>query len=108
MIFQQVTIGSNRTLGSKHWGTPIIGDNCYIGTGAKIIGNVKIEDNCRIGANAVVTKDVPSNSTVVLGEVIVIAYEPTLDTHYYSKNSDGKWIVFNNGKFELSEVQFEE
>lgn len=45
---------------------------------------------------------------VVLGEVIVIAHEPTLDTHYYSKNSDGKWIVFNNGKFELSEVQFEE
>ena len=67
------------------------------------IGNVKIGDNCRI-ANAVVTKDVPSNSTVVLGETIVIAHEPTLDTHYYSKNSDGKWIVFNNGKFELSEV----
>lgn len=88
MIFQQVTIGSNRTPGSKHWGAPIIGDNCYIGA----------------GANAVVTKDVPSNSTVVLGEVIVIAYEPTLDTYYYSKNSDGKWIVFNNGKFELSEV----
>lgn len=108
VIFQQVTIGSNRTPGSKHWGTPIIGDNCYIGAGAKIIGNVKIGDNCRIGANAVVTKDVPSNSTVVLGEVIVIAHEPTLDTHYYSKNSDGKWIVFNNGKFELSEVQFKE
>ena len=73
VIFQQVTIGSNRTPGSKHWGAPIIGDNCYIGAGAKIIGNVKIGDNCRIGANAVVTKDVPSNSTIVLGEVIRLA-----------------------------------
>ncbi|WP_082557660.1 MULTISPECIES: DapH/DapD/GlmU-related protein [unclassified Pseudomonas] len=44
---------------------PVIGDNCYIGAGAKIIGDIKIGDNCQIGASAVVLKDVPSNSIIV-------------------------------------------
>ena len=65
VIFHQVTIGSNTLKDSKNFGTPIIGDNCYIGCGAKIIGNVKIGNNVRIGANCVVVKDVPENSTVV-------------------------------------------
>lgn len=44
---------------------PIIGDNCYIGPGAKIIGGVKIANNVTVAANAVVTKDVlESNITV--------------------------------------------
>jgi len=43
---------------------PIIGNNVYIGPGAKIYGNIKIGDNVAIGANAVVNKDVPSNVTV--------------------------------------------
>lgn len=59
-IFQQVTIGQD-----ENGNAPIIGDNCYIGTGAKIIGNITIGNNVKIGANAVVVKDVPSNCTVV-------------------------------------------
>lgn len=59
-IFQQVTIaqGSNKTAAT-------IGDNCFIGAGARIIGNVIIGDNVKIGANAVVLSDIPSNSTAV-------------------------------------------
>jgi serine O-acetyltransferase len=45
-------------------GMPSIGDNVYIGAGAKILGPVTIGDNAVIGANAVVTRDVPSNCTV--------------------------------------------
>lgn len=45
----------------------VIGDNCEIGAGAKIIGGVTIGDNVVIGANAVVTKDFPDN--VVIGGV---------------------------------------
>ncbi len=41
-----------------------IGNNVYIGPGAKIIGDIKIGDNAVIGANAVVTKDVPDGVTV--------------------------------------------
>lgn len=43
---------------------PVIGDNVYIATGAKVIGPIVIGDNVTIGANAVVVGDVPSNVTV--------------------------------------------
>lgn len=59
-IFQQVTIAQDSENKSA-----TIGDNCIIGAGAKIIGNVTIGNNVVIGANAVVTKDIPSNSTAV-------------------------------------------
>lgn len=65
LISHQVTIGSNTLGDSKGKGAPEIGDNCFIGAGAKIIGNVKIGDNVRIGANAVVVKNVPDNAVVV-------------------------------------------
>lgn len=44
---------------------PAIGNNVYIGPGAKIFGKIRIGDNVAIGANAVVLKDVPDNATVV-------------------------------------------
>lgn len=43
---------------------PIIGDNVYIGPGAKLFGKIKIGSNVAIGANAVVNKDVPDNVTI--------------------------------------------
>jgi serine O-acetyltransferase len=46
-------------------GYPILGDNVYIGPGAKIIGGIKIGNNVAIGANCVVTKNIPDNSVVV-------------------------------------------
>jgi serine O-acetyltransferase len=53
-------------------GWPTLGDNVYVGSGAKILGNVKIGSNSRIGANAVVMKDVPENSLVMPPECKVI------------------------------------
>lgn len=49
-IQEGVTIGT--TNGSNN--APTIGDNCFLGSGAKIIGNVKIAADIAIGANAVV------------------------------------------------------
>lgn len=43
---------------------PIIGDNCIIGLGAKVIGGVRIGNNVTIAPNAVVTHDVPDNAIV--------------------------------------------
>ncbi len=65
-IFHQVTIGSNTLKGSKHQDTPSIGNNVFIGCGAKIIGGIHIGNNVCVGANCVVTHDVPDNSTVVM------------------------------------------
>ena len=96
VIFQQVTIGSNTLIDSAGVGVPIVGDNCYIGAGAKIIGNVKVGDNVRISANAVVYKDVPSDSTVLAGEMKIIE-KKQLDNRFY--NFPGSWMCYDRGEF---------
>ena len=54
------------TLGLREDGTfPDIGDNVFIGAGARVIGGVRVGDNSVIGANAVVVHDVPAGATVV-------------------------------------------
>ena len=45
-------------------GAPTIGNNVYIGPGAKIFGGICIGDNVAVGANAVVNTDILSNVTV--------------------------------------------
>ncbi|MFQ3251124.1 MAG: serine O-acetyltransferase [Glaciecola sp.] len=47
--------------------TPIIGDNCYIGPGAKIFGAVVIANGIKIGANAVVNKSCKIEGATLLG-----------------------------------------
>ena len=51
----------------KNGGAPRIGDNCYIGPGAKIFGEIVIGDNVKIGANAVVNKSFPENNLLIVG-----------------------------------------
>ena len=76
VIYQHVCIGSNMLINSKKYGAPTIEDNVYIGTGAKIIGNVIIGHNSRIGANCAVVKDTPPNSvTVIRGIETIIKNE---------------------------------
>jgi serine O-acetyltransferase len=74
VVNQQVVIGNNCNLsqdvtlgqinrGDKA-GCPVIGDNVYIGPGAKIIGRIQVGNHAAIGANAVVIEDVPPSSAV--------------------------------------------
>ena len=60
-IFNGVTLGNKDTETSEvcH---PQLGNGILIGTGAKILGNIRIGDNAKIGANSVVLKDIPANS----------------------------------------------
>lgn len=95
VIFQQVVVGSVVLLDSSTSGSPVIGNNCYIGAGAKIIGNVKVGDNVRIGANTVVYKDVPDNCVVVSAIQQNIQKIDTLDNKFYS--SPPSWQTFENG-----------
>ena len=60
MIMQLVTVGMIDT-----GEVPSVGNNVYVGAGAKIIGRVEIGDGARIGANAVVVDDVPQGRTAV-------------------------------------------
>lgn len=58
-----VTIGVSRR--GERQGVPVIGDNVYIGPGAKLFGEITVGDNVAVGANCVVTHDVPENGVVV-------------------------------------------
>jgi serine O-acetyltransferase len=59
-------LSQNTTIGQEGDGTPVIGDDVYIGPGARMFGKIRVGDNVKIGANAVIHKDVPDNAVVVL------------------------------------------
>jgi len=59
-----VNIGS---MAGESYASPQIGDNCYIGPGAKLFGKIKIGDNTAIGANAVVNKSFPKGNITIGG-----------------------------------------
>lgn len=63
---------------------PQIGDNCYIGPGAIIFGDIQISNNVTIGANATVNKS-------FLEENIAIAGTPAKVVKTDMKN----WTIFN-------------
>ena len=46
---------------------PKLGDNVYIGPGAKIFGDIIIGDNTAIGANSVVNRSFPEGSITIAG-----------------------------------------
>lgn len=71
VINTQVKAGKNLvlehgvTIGAEKNRSPILGDNVFIGAGAKVIGPVHIGSDVKIGANAVVTRDLPDGATAV-------------------------------------------
>src|SRR3984885_14773311 len=63
LLYQGVTLGgTGKDTGKRH---PTIGDGVVIGTGAKILGNIRIGDHAKVGAGSVVVHSVPDHSTVV-------------------------------------------
>jgi len=58
-IHAMVVIGATNGIPAA----PVIGDNVYIGAGAKIVGDIRIADDVAIGANAVVVKSIDEKGT---------------------------------------------
>jgi serine O-acetyltransferase len=85
VINDQVTVGKNCrihagvNIGTLYGAAPKIGDNVYIGPGAKIFGGITIADNSAIGANAVVCKDVPAHVTVAGVPAQVVSQKGSVD-----------------------------
>jgi serine O-acetyltransferase len=73
IINTKATIGSNCrihvgvNIGENDGFAPSIGNNCYLGPGAKLYGDIKIGDNVKIGANAVVNKSFLQNNITLAG-----------------------------------------
>ena len=66
-------------------GAPTIGDNVYIGPGAKIFGKITIGNNVAIGANSVVNKDIPDNVTAGGIPASIISTKSSLQSDLYPK-----------------------
>jgi serine O-acetyltransferase len=70
LLLHEVTIGSPSHGRVREM--PILGDDVFVGAGAKVIGAVTVGDRVAIGSNALVTVDVPSDCRVVTRSEIVI------------------------------------
>jgi serine O-acetyltransferase len=83
IIGENCNIGHEVTIGiggkGEFRGVPTIGNNVYIGPGAKLFGKISIGDNVAIGANAVVSKSIPENAVVVGNPARVVSYEGSRD-----------------------------
>lgn len=66
-IGKNCIIHSGVNIGETNGNAPIIGDNAYIGPGAKIFGDITIGNNVRIGANAVVFKSFAEDNLTLVG-----------------------------------------
>lgn len=64
-IMHEVTIGSNEGPDGARTGVPRIGNDVFIGAGAKVLGGITVGDGARIAANSLVVTDVPAGATVV-------------------------------------------
>jgi serine O-acetyltransferase len=79
LLYQGVTLGgTGGERGKRH---PTLGNNVVVGTGAKVLGNIRIGDNVKVGAGSVVVRAVPDNSTVVgvPGRVVRVRPEGQLE-----------------------------
>jgi len=65
VILSCTTFGTNSAETRSNYGYPIIEDNCYIGTGAKIIGDITIGKKSIVGANAVVINSFAAHSKII-------------------------------------------
>lgn len=76
-----------------------IGDNVFIGSGTRILYDVRIGANCIIGAGSLVSKDIPANSVAVGVPAHVIK---TID-EYISKRVEEDDPQITESKEEISQ-----
>src|SRR6266436_3484618 len=92
LLYQGVTLGgTGAEKGKRH---PTLGNSVVVGTGAKILGNIRIGNNVKVGAGSVVVHPVPDNSTVVgiPGKVVRIRPEGGVLEHGRLPDPEGQAI----------------
>jgi serine O-acetyltransferase len=92
LLYQGVTLGgTGNEKGKRH---PTLGNKVVVGTGAKVLGNIRIGDNVKIGAGSVVVHPAPDNSTVVgiPGRVVRVRAEGGVLEHGRLPDPEGQAI----------------
>ncbi len=107
LLYQGVTLGgTGKEKGKRH---PTLGDHVVVGTGAKVLGNIRVGDHVKIGAGSVVIHSVPDHSTVVgvPGRVVRIAGVEVNDVLEHGKLPDpeGQAIEELSRRLEQLEAQ---
>lgn len=71
-VAHRVTIGASAM---GRLGSPVLGDDVYIGTGATLVGKIRVGNGAKIAANTLVISNIPEGATVmgVPGRIIMRA-----------------------------------
>ena len=78
-LHKGVTIGQTNRGNRK--GTPVIGNNVWIGVNATIVGNIKVGDDVLIAPNAYVNCDIPSHSVVIGNPCLIRPKEQATESY---------------------------
>lgn len=62
---RNVALEGGVVIGDEKGRSPVLGDDVFVGSGAKIIGPLTIGSGVKVGANAVVLRSVDDDTTVV-------------------------------------------
>lgn len=62
---RNITIEGGVVIGDEKGMSPTLGENIFVGSGAKVFGDIHVGDYVKIGANAVVTKSATAGTTMV-------------------------------------------
>ena len=72
---KNITIQHGVTIGENRGKSPVLGDNVFLGAGAKVFGDIRIGSNVKVGANSTVIKDVPDGALVSGVPALVVRIE---------------------------------
>ena len=81
-IHKGVTIGQENRGDRK--GTPIIGDNVWIGINSTIVGSIIVGNDVLIAPNSFVNQDIPAHS-VVFGNPCIIKHKDQATENYINR-----------------------
>ena len=73
-------------------GAPTLGNNVYIGPGAKLFGDIVLGDNVAVGANAVVNRSFGSNVTLAGIPARVVAETGALEQGLFPPQISGNHV----------------
>jgi serine O-acetyltransferase len=76
---KNITIQHGVTIGENRGKSPVLGDDVFIGAGAKLFGDIRIGSRVKIGANSTVIKDVPDGALISGVPAIIVRIES--ETH---------------------------